>query len=368
MSDTADSLPQPLGMSAPADGVGGLPAQLRAAALGPTHLVRYLKVFARFDAAGRALPSWNWAAAVAAPAWLAFRGLWSWLGLWLLLVVALALLLLGAQIVLVLPPSMLAGLALALWLGLAAGFGLWADALLYRQLQRRVEAAVRAAANMQQALALLAAGAPTRRRLWAVGAGSAALLALLALAAWQWVSEASSQAAPQAPPPAHATPIRPVEQAPAPEPQPAAAALPVWDADEAAALQQDTEAALGALAEAGAGSAPVPSASASPARAAPAAAPPAAKPAEPAAAGRAPPQELRKLYINVGMFAEPANARRAQERLRAEGLPVTVAPARSASGKTLQRVRVGPFTSAAQANEAAAKVRLLGLDAVPAVQ
>ncbi|QEA13929.1 SPOR domain-containing protein [Comamonas flocculans] len=362
-------------MPAPADGVGGLPAQLRAAALGPAHLERYLKVFARLDAAGRALPSWNWAAAGVAPAWLAFRGLWSWFALWLLLVTTLVLLLSGAQVLLVLPPSMLAGLALALWLALAGGFGRWADALLHRQVQRRVEAAVRAAPNMQQALALLAAGAPTRRRLWAVTAASTVLLAVLLLAAWQLTAGGSGQAAPEAGPSAHATPIRPVEQAPPPAPaaepaaRAAAATLPEFDAVEATALQRDTQAALAALAAAGAAETPqAPPASAAPARAADPAMPPAAKPDKAAAAKRAPPRELRQLYINVGMFAEPANARRAHERLRAEGLPVTVAPVRSASGKTLQRVRVGPFTSAAQANEAAARVRLLGLDAVPAVQ
>ena len=76
----------------------------------------------------------------------------------------------------------------------------------------------------------------------------------------------------------------------------------------------------------------------------------------------------RKLYINVGIFADPANARRANDQLRKAGLPSAVDTLERPDNKRLQRVRVGPFTSAAQANEAAAKVRSLGLDAVPAVQ
>jgi len=77
---------------------------------------------------------------------------------------------------------------------------------------------------------------------------------------------------------------------------------------------------------------------------------------------------MRGLYINVGAFADPANAARTRERLRKEGLPVEVEVLTRPQSKVLQRVRVGPFTSAAQANEAAATIRRLGLDAVPAVQ
>lgn len=74
------------------------------------------------------------------------------------------------------------------------------------------------------------------------------------------------------------------------------------------------------------------------------------------------------LYINVGLFADKDNAKRAQARLQQAGLPVTVQPVKRSDGRHLQRVRVGPFASAAQANAAVAKVRALGLDAVPAAE
>lgn len=76
----------------------------------------------------------------------------------------------------------------------------------------------------------------------------------------------------------------------------------------------------------------------------------------------------RRLYINAGLFADPENARRAHARLRQAGLPSTIEPLLRADGSSLQRVRVGPFYSAAQANAAASRVRALGLEAVAAVQ
>jgi len=85
-----------------------------------------------------------------------------------------------------------------------------------------------------------------------------------------------------------------------------------------------------------------------------------------APAGQAAPQ--RKLYVNVGTFGDADNARRAEASLREAGLPVHVRQLRGAGGRKLQSVRVGPFGSASQANEAARKARALGLEAVPDAQ
>ncbi|UHJ66564.1 SPOR domain-containing protein [Melaminivora jejuensis] len=49
------------------------------------------------------------------------------------------------------------------------------------------------------------------------------------------------------------------------------------------------------------------------------------------------------------------------------GLPSRTQEIRQKSGRRLQRVRVGPFETASEANEAAARVRELGLEGVPAV-
>ena len=66
--------------------------------------------------------------------------------------------------------------------------------------------------------------------------------------------------------------------------------------------------------------------------------------------------------INVGLFADPANARRALVRIRQAGVP--------ARSDTLQlergprtRVRAGPFASRAEADQAAARIKALGLEA-----
>ena len=71
---------------------------------------------------------------------------------------------------------------------------------------------------------------------------------------------------------------------------------------------------------------------------------------------------LRGFGVNVGMFADPANAERARRRLADAGLPVMVDPVESARG-TLTRVRVGPFEDEAAAAKAADTVRAVGLEA-----
>lgn len=67
-------------------------------------------------------------------------------------------------------------------------------------------------------------------------------------------------------------------------------------------------------------------------------------------------------YINVGLFAEEANARKAQARLLNEGLPAFRQELNSAKGRRI-RVRVGPYESRAQADAAAASIRAMALEA-----
>ena len=94
-------------------------------------------------------------------------------------------------------------------------------------------------------------------------------------------------------------------------------------------------------------------------------APAPAKPASPprpapATAASAAPQAHG---INVGLFADPANAEKAHARLVEAGFPAILQKVESASGERT-RVRVGPFAGRAQAEEAAARIRAMGLDAV----
>lgn len=51
--------------------------------------------------------------------------------------------------------------------------------------------------------------------------------------------------------------------------------------------------------------------------------------------------------------------------LREAGLPASTAPVKSSSGRTLTRVRAGPFISTSEANAAVAQIQLLGLEAAP---
>ncbi len=68
-------------------------------------------------------------------------------------------------------------------------------------------------------------------------------------------------------------------------------------------------------------------------------------------------------YINVGLFAEEANARKTQSRLLNEGLPAFRQPLESAKGPRI-RVRVGPFDTKAAADTAAQTIQGMGLEAV----
>jgi hypothetical protein len=68
-------------------------------------------------------------------------------------------------------------------------------------------------------------------------------------------------------------------------------------------------------------------------------------------------------YINIGLFADETNARRAQARLLNEGISAFRQSIDSAQGP-LTRVRAGPYASQAQAQAAAAAIRALQLEAV----
>lgn len=71
------------------------------------------------------------------------------------------------------------------------------------------------------------------------------------------------------------------------------------------------------------------------------------------------------LYLQVGAFADRANARRLADRLRAAHLgDVSVVRSR-VNGSLLRRVRVGPFTSRDEAERAMRRLQHLGLAAAP---
>jgi cell division septation protein DedD len=69
-----------------------------------------------------------------------------------------------------------------------------------------------------------------------------------------------------------------------------------------------------------------------------------------------------KFMVNVGLFADPNNARNAYTKLQEGGLPALSQAWKSAKGLRT-RVRAGPFESQAEADRAAEKIRALRLDA-----
>ena len=348
------------------------PALYRAA-LGAVNPDHYLFAFERLDSAGRVLPGWNLAAALCPPGWLLFRKLWRPALLLLLGLASAAALLWVAHFWLATPLPILAGVAIAGLLMLCGGFGLFGDALMHADVQRRIARAVSAAPTMREAMATLQHEAASRR--WRLSvAGLGVVLMLAAIAAWwgagsQFTSKHARSAVVAArvfkPEPAQepvlasqaAGEMAEGRLAQAPEAS-AAASSTAADAEERLAPQESMQETL---------LEPEPQPQASPASD-PALKPPQAQRPAPAVERPAVPAVQRRLYINVGLFADPENARRADARLRQAGLPSAVEPLVRADGSRLQRVRVGPFNSAAQANVAAARVRALGLEAVAAAQ
>ena len=158
-------------------------SSLYRAALGAGRVEDYLRVFARFDAADRVGPSWNWAAAVITLNWLAFRQLWGVALTYLGVVVGAVLMLLGiGRLVFQLSATVETSL-LALLTVLAFVLpGLYGNAWLYNHCRKRMERALAAHTTLPEACTMLRRQASSRRRLlWigvinlALGGGTAAL-------------------------------------------------------------------------------------------------------------------------------------------------------------------------------------------------
>lgn len=315
------------------------------AALGPVHTAHYLAVFERFDEAGRASPAWNGAAGLLTLNWMLFRQLWRAALVYLACAGGLALLaLVLGRYFLQWPP----GVAWGVWgtlllLGIAIP-GAYGNAILHADIRRRMTRAVSAARTVREACAALEKQASSKRRLWVLVAINM-LLALGAVAVWLGlkpgmtaaVTEAADTPAlvvPAAAPveptveptpaaqPVIVSPPPPAESAPAPEPAPVTVSPPVL---------------------------PAPILAPTPAK---------------VAAPKAPAGDVLQAHgINVGLFADPANAEKAHARLIEAGLPAILQTVDSPKGART-RVRVGPFAGRAQADEAAARIRAMGLDAV----
>lgn len=408
----------------------GLMPGLYASLIGEPSRDYYLRLFERFDALGKPLPTWNLAAGLFTLPWCGLRGLWQEGGLYALAAGGTGLVWgLLLRPALGLPPAIAHGIDATLILLAIAIPGLGANALYWHHVRRHTLQAIGEAPNMAAAHERLArrAATPLRKRLAvaagavlaaAAGAGIWALSGMPHFMAAQTEvipSEAIPAAAPVspaapavAPTPAAAvaavetprtelaptpaptpsptpqpqepvaqTEARPDPQAPSPaagstvsgtvEPMPEVAA-----AGAAGAVAATAAAAIPVKAALVPAKAPAPTPAPTPAKPSKVAAEtkPAkpAKPAEPVAKAPAPAKaasaalEPGNYYINIGVFSEAGNAGRVVERLEKAKLPTLSQTLHSNKGEIV-RVRSGPFAKQRSADQAAAKIRAMGMEA-----
>lgn len=393
------------------------------AAMGPVNAERYLPRFARFDTLGRVRPGWNWAACACTLNWMALRHLWSAALVYVAAVEGLALLVFGVGRPMLQWPDAVQWGLIAVFAALAFLLpGLYGDAVLHTEIRKRIARALAATRSIPEACAQLSRQASSWKRL--IGLALINLVLVGAASAAYWYLPQGSLTG--SPPPTQAVPatseptlapLVPIASAPAPAATPASApqpsssepAAPAASAASTSSAAKPTShpASMAVPASATpplsltsapavlpvtppppaerASAAPAPARAASVAdaaravprrpRVAPTPTPPAASTAasstEPTASGpsasaSSPPPAVGSTpgyYINVGLFAEEANARKAQARLLNEGLPAFRQALETPRGKRI-RVRVGPYTSAKEAQAAAAQIRVLKLEAV----
>lgn len=338
-------------MSAPTPLAAGSQGESRTirlyrAALGPVNTARNLKVFARFDSVGHRRLVWHPVAGLFTLGWLVFRRLWTEALVYAVLVAgAIGLGLWAWPAVQTWPPGVRWGVLVSLLLLSVLLPGLLAYGWLHRQIQRRVLKVVAAARSMDEACTTLARQAATRQHLWAVVAVHAALLPVLWLTG-PWRATPHGPVAVSAPVVGLVTVVPP--EALTPVAQRPSLARP--DAEGSVVAQAPAPATL-----------PVPVAPPPPEPATPVQR---AEPAEPGVVAQPKTQQTTTGYgINVGLFADEGNARRAHERLLQAGLPATAQAMATTKGPRT-RVRVGPFQHRADADAAAQRIRALGLEAL----
>ncbi len=330
--------------------------RLYRAALGPVGVERYLTVFDGFDAAGRRGLVWHPAAAFLTLGWMVFRRLWVEALVYTLVVaLCVGLGLWAWPIVEAWPPGVRWGLAAALVLALVLAPGLTGYGRVHRQVQRRLIRAVGAARSLDEARGALGRQASSRGWLWAVvGTHVVCLMgAFLLLSDRIWPPEASgpvSQVPAVASSPAPVLPAQPPIDAADTHEEPLQEAPAPAVSDDPRPDTPETPAVAGSDAVEAVRVGPAP-------ELAPARALVAAEPPRPAA-----PERLGDWAINVGLFANPDNAQRAHARLLEAGLPASVEELAYPRG-VRWRVRSGPFSEQAEAEEAAQRIRGIGLDA-----
>lgn len=316
-------------------------AELYKSVIGPVNQSYYLRVFAHFDAKGKTGILWHWSAFFTTLNWFVFRKMWG-MAAWyagVSLVFTLAVFGIGklAFAYSETTEEVLTGVSLLLVFVLP---GLFANAAYYRFCERTINSVLVTGVGVPQACEILTQRASSGKRL--LGLTTLNLLALAMLVTLvNWV------------PGAH-----PVAKLPS-----STGHLPS-ESNTGAEPVQPSLAAPSAFVTA---SAPIPA----PALAAPAASVPARVPVPVPASSLAVPTHgsstvrpiAQQYFIQVGAFANLKNARKTMAQLEAMGLDAGAAPVVVSDGR-LTRIRVGPFKTRAEAHKAADKIKAQGLPAL----
>lgn len=372
--------------------------------VGPVNAAYYQRHFQRFETLGKAVPTWNHGAAFCTLAWLVLRKLWRPAALYLCLLAALLLVWWGG-VHGRLPLPLELALCLLVGMLLCVVPGTLGNALYYQHVRQHTLQTLTRASSLSQARAQLAEQAVTKDRLHTIAAIQALLLAALTGLVLHQVKQGgpSEAPAPSGPPDlvipqvSSLAPTQPVAFTPAAAP-PADTAPALSLVTLAQAVPATPEAApqVALVAEPAAAIAPAPAAPppapakkavTPPAPAAKAPAPakpektdkgtktaktaktekadkaskgaPEPKPAPAAANGRLVPG---KFYLNAGVYAQAANVDKAVQQLQGAKLNALRQTVSSSKGD-LTRLRIGPFDTRQQAEQAAAKAKQLRIDA-----
>lgn len=330
------------------------------AAVGPISADYYRPLLARFETAGRAGLSWNWAACLYTLNWMAFRSLWVTALAYVGVMIFVPLVVFGlGRLMLELSETTQVLLLLAWVLLIFVVPGVTGNALLRFELRKRMTRAITDSKTLVEACALLSAQASSRQRLIGLGVANLVLMGV-ALGFYLAVPE-DGVLARMSPDqtlerPAESGRVIDLTTQPALVAASAVASAPV-EVDSATPATPVTSAALATPA-----SEPLPVLSS-----AAASTPLLVEPASAPWPGRVIPAPVattavKPYFINVGLFAKEANARKAQASLQEAGLSPTTQEIGTGQGMRT-RLRAGPFNTRAQADEAAEKIRALKLEA-----
>lgn len=370
--------------------------------IGPVNAAYYQRQFQRFESAGKATPSWNNGAAFFTLAWLLLRKLWRPAGIYgavLLAVLALWWWGIHGRVPLAMEGAVC---VVAAWL-LCVLPGFIGNGLYYHHVRKLTLQTLTSATSLGQARVQLATHAVTKERLQLVASIQALVALAVAFAVFfqsdadivQHTSPASATVVasgppdlvipsvasiaplelppftpdvtlPEATPPAATEPTPPAAELiePPHTPAPPSQELSITTLAQSIPTAADTAStaavkAVPAPPTAPAKTAVVPQATV---RAAPTAAkskPPVA--VQPAAAPVSSVKPEGKYYLNAGVYAQPANVDAAVKKLKAGKLNPIVQTVSSKNGE-LTRLRIGPFDTRKQAEQAAVQARKLRIE------